>query len=158
MDQTIGRASRVGVFPLDRWKLGLVRTQDDLRDVARTAAHVVNVEGVKKLNETALALRGQSQRPWEKADGLAAYLADETRRDIESEIDRCSAERQENHGAPNGQIAVEPDVKLAGLIDDYDLTTLIIGPVSDNRAELGWVEGHRRESARRCIEQQRAGR
>ncbi len=150
-DQTIGRASRVGVFPLDRWKLGLVRMQDDLRDVARTAAHVVNVEGVKKLDETALALRGQSQRPWEKADGLATYLADETRRDIESEIDRCGAERQENHGASNGQIAVDSDVKLAGPIDDYDLTTLIIGPVSDDRAELRWVEGHRRESARRCI-------
>jgi hypothetical protein len=138
--------------------LGLVRTQDDLRDVARTAAHVVNVEGMKKLNETALALRGQSQRPWEKADGLAAHLADEARRDIEAEIDRCSAERQKNHGAPSGQVAVEPDVKLAGPIDDYDLATLIIGPVRNDRAELGWVEGQRRKSARRCIEQQCAGR
>ena len=72
MDETIGGASRVGVFPLDRWKLGLFRAQDELRDVARTAAHLVNIEGVKELNETALALRGQSQRPWEKADGLAA--------------------------------------------------------------------------------------
>jgi hypothetical protein len=138
--------------------LGLFRTQDDFRDVARAAAHVVNVEGMKKLNETALALRGQSQRPWEKADGLAAYLADKTRRDIEPEIDRCGAERQENHGASNGQITVEPNVKLARPIDDYDLTPLIVGPVSDDRAKLGWVEGHRRESARRCIEQQRAGR
>ena len=84
--------------------------------------------------------------------------ADEARRDIEPKIDRCGAERQENHGAPSGQIAAEPDVKLAGPIDDYDLTALVIGPVSDDRAELGWVEGHRRESARRCIEQQRAGR
>ena len=158
MDQTVGRASRVGVFPLDRWKLGLFRTQDDFRDVARDAADVVNVEGMKKLNETALALRGQSQRPWEKADGLAAYLADETRRDIESEIDRCGAERQENHGAPSGQIAAEPDVELARPIDDDDLPALVIGSVSDNRAQLGWVEGHRGEPARRCVEQQHARR
>ena len=158
VDQTVGRTPGVGVFPLDRWKLGLIGTQNLFGDVARATALLVNVEGVKKLNEPALALRRQSERPGEKADGLAAQPAYEARRDIESKIDRCRAERQENHGAPNGQIAAEPDVKLARPIDDYDLPALVIGSVSDNRAELGWVEGYRRKPARRRIEQQRAGR
>ena len=158
MDQTVGRAPGVRVFPLDRWKLGLFRAQDLFRDVARATAHVVNVEGMEKLNETVLALRRQSQSLGEKADGLAAQPAYEARCDVEPKIDRCYADRQENHGAPSGQIAAEPDVELARPIDDYDLPALVIGSVSDNRAELGWVEGYRRKPARRRIEQQRAGR
>ena len=49
-------------------------------------------------------------------------------------------------GAPSGQIAAEPDVELARPIDDYDLPALVIGSVSDNRAELGWVEGYRAQT------------
>lgn len=57
VDQTVGRTPGVGVFPLDRWKLGLIGTQNFFGDIARTTALLVNVEGMKKLNEPALALR-----------------------------------------------------------------------------------------------------
>ena len=57
VDQTVGRTPGVGVFPLDRWKLGLIGTQNFFGDIARATALLVNVEGMKKLNEPALSRR-----------------------------------------------------------------------------------------------------
>ncbi len=158
VDHSVRRAPGVGVFPLYRWKLCLVGTQNLFGDIAGATALLVNVEGVKKLNEPAFAQRRQSERLGEKADGLASQTADEARCDIEPKIDRCAANRQENHGAPDRRFVAEPDVKLARPIDDYDLPALVIGSVSDNRAQLGWVKGQRGEPARRCVEKQRARR
>ena len=102
VDQAICGAPSVGVLPLDGWKLGVFRTQNDFGDVARAAAHVVNVEGVKKLNETVLALHRQPQRLGKEADGLAVQAAHEARRDVEPKIDRGETDRQENHGTLSG--------------------------------------------------------
>ena len=46
---------------------GLFSAEDGFGHVARSVAHVVNIEGVKKLDETTLALGCRSQRLWEKA-------------------------------------------------------------------------------------------
>jgi len=99
-----------------------------------------------------------SRSAWAKADGLASQAAHEARGDFEAEIDRCAADREENHRTHHGDFVLKSDVKFAGAVEYDDLSALVVGTINDDRSEACSIEGHRVEPAWRGIKDQGAGR
>ncbi len=64
----------------------MVGLQDDLGDVARPAAGVVNVEGVEKLDQSLSLKRRQAKCRGKKFDALATKAAHKAQCDIEPEF------------------------------------------------------------------------
>lgn len=105
MNEPIGGATRMGVFPFDRWKAGVVRVQNELGNVTRSTAERMDVEGMKKLHEPPLLQIGQAQRGRKKFDGLAAKAACEAQGHIQPEFDQRKVERHQKRWTTRNSIA-----------------------------------------------------
>ena len=99
MDEPVGGATRMGVFPFDRWKAGVFGAKNELGDVAWPTAERMDVEGMKKLYEPPLLLSGQTERSRQKLAGLATKAACEAQSHIEPEFERGDVERHKKRRA-----------------------------------------------------------
>ncbi len=82
MNEPIRLTAGIRILPLDGTALGVVGGEHLGCHVSRTAAQLVNVVGVKELDQSPLLKRRQPQGRWEKTHRLAAKLADQVQRDV----------------------------------------------------------------------------
>lgn len=134
----------------------MFRSKDDVRNVARSASRLVDVEGVQKLNQAAPLWRCEAKGGRQELDALAAKAAHEAQSDIEPDFERSKIDRQQDRRTFGGIRASQADVDLIRAIRHDRLATFDVRFVGDGRAKSDGVEAEEVESVGGSLKDQRA--
>lgn len=154
MNEAVGLTAGMRILPLDRTAVGMVGREHLRCHVPRTTAQIVNVEGVKELNQSPLLERREPQRRRQKTDALASKAARKAKRHVGPQFAHA-VERQKHGGTLRGLLVTQTDMKFTRSLRDHQFATVSICPLDRRLSESIAIDRmNGREARRRGLQDQ----
>ncbi|KRQ17158.1 hypothetical protein AOQ71_02885 [Bradyrhizobium manausense] len=154
-NEAVRFATRMRILPLDRTALGVVGAEHLRRNISRAAAQVMDVEGMKELDQAPFLKRRQPQGRRQKSGALASKTADEVESNLKPQFGHA-VDRQEHGGTLRSLLVPQADMEFTRLVCDHQFTSIGIGQLDKRQAEgvaidgFGDIEAGRRRLQDQC--------
>ncbi len=140
LDQAIGPFAGCRILEFDGGQFGLLRPENLGGDVAGLAARCVEIGGPQELDIMMPLKIGEPQLGRQQANPLTEQKADESRREIETQL--VDAVGRDEHGRLLDRVFIQqPDMNFTRAIADDQLSAIAVRALGENRPHGRGIEG-----------------